>query len=88
MTAPRRLPARADQYATCRIRRFDLALRLRLSDSEQGIGSKVDTEFSLEAGDSFGCPSTLPHRYRNPGVEEAEVIWAITPSGSLRTEEV
>ncbi|MGE0723890.1 MAG: helix-turn-helix domain-containing protein [Alphaproteobacteria bacterium] len=35
--------------------------------------------FSLEAGDSFGFPSTLPHRYRNPGGEEAEVIWAITP---------
>lgn len=35
--------------------------------------------FSLEAGDSFGFPSTLPHRYSNPGTEEAEVIWAITP---------
>lgn len=33
----------------------------------------------LEAGDSFGFASTLPHRYRNPGQEEAEVIWAITP---------
>jgi transcriptional regulator with XRE-family HTH domain len=35
--------------------------------------------FLLEAGDSFGFPSSLPHRYRNPGTEEAEVIWAITP---------
>jgi transcriptional regulator with XRE-family HTH domain len=35
--------------------------------------------FLLEAGDSFGFPSTLPHRYRNPGTDEAEVIWAITP---------
>jgi len=35
--------------------------------------------FLLEAGDSFGFSSTLPHRYRNPGTEEAEVIWAITP---------
>jgi transcriptional regulator with XRE-family HTH domain len=35
--------------------------------------------FLLVAGDSFGFPSTLPHRYRNPGSEEAEVIWAITP---------
>ena len=35
--------------------------------------------FLLEAGDSFGFPSSLPHRYRNPGMEEAEVIWAITP---------
>jgi transcriptional regulator with XRE-family HTH domain len=35
--------------------------------------------FLLAAGDSFGFPSTLPHRYRNPGREETEVIWAITP---------
>lgn len=35
--------------------------------------------FLLVAGDSFGFPSTLPHRYRNPGSGEAEVIWAITP---------
>jgi transcriptional regulator with XRE-family HTH domain len=35
--------------------------------------------FLLEAGDSFGFPSTLKHRYRNPDTEEAEVIWAITP---------
>jgi transcriptional regulator with XRE-family HTH domain len=33
----------------------------------------------LEAGDSFGFSSALPHRYRNPGTEEAVVIWAITP---------
>lgn len=35
--------------------------------------------FLLEAGDSFGFPSTRKHRYRNPGTEETEVIWAITP---------
>ena len=33
----------------------------------------------LEAGDSFGFQSTLAHRYRNPGPDETEVIWAITP---------
>ena len=33
----------------------------------------------LEAGDSFGFQSALPHRYRNPGPDETEVIWAITP---------
>ena len=33
----------------------------------------------LEAGDSFGFKSALPHRYRNPGADETEVIWAITP---------
>ncbi len=38
-----------------------------------------DRKFVLEAGDSFGFPSNLPHRYRNPGPGEAEVIWAITP---------
>jgi transcriptional regulator with XRE-family HTH domain len=33
----------------------------------------------LEAGDSFGFQSSLPHHYRNPGTDEAEVIWAVTP---------
>ena len=35
--------------------------------------------FRLEAGDSFGFPSSLPHRYCNPGDVETEVIWAMTP---------
>jgi transcriptional regulator with XRE-family HTH domain len=38
-----------------------------------------EEEFELQTGDSFGFPSHLPHSYRNPGPEEAEVIWAITP---------
>jgi len=38
-----------------------------------------DRHFRLNAGDSFGFPSTTPHRYRNPGRQEAVVIWAITP---------
>ena len=33
----------------------------------------------LETGDSFGFESTRPHRYRNPGADETEVVWAITP---------
>lgn len=33
----------------------------------------------LETGDSFGFQSTRPHRYRNPGSDETEVVWAITP---------
>jgi transcriptional regulator with XRE-family HTH domain len=33
----------------------------------------------LEAGDSFGFESTRPHRYRNPGSDETEIVWAITP---------
>lgn len=35
--------------------------------------------FLLEEGDSFGFPSTTPHRYRNPGAVPARVVWAITP---------
>ena len=33
----------------------------------------------LETGDSFAFESTRPHRYRNPGPDETEVVWAITP---------
>jgi transcriptional regulator with XRE-family HTH domain len=35
--------------------------------------------FQLEAGDSFGFKSSQPHRYRNPGIDETEIVWAITP---------
>lgn len=35
--------------------------------------------FILAEGDSFSFPSTMPHRYRNPGKVEAVVVWAITP---------
>jgi len=38
-----------------------------------------DKQFDLQPGDSFGFASSLPHRYRNPGPGEAEVVWAITP---------
>jgi len=38
-----------------------------------------DDRFMLYEGDSFGFPSTMPHRYRNPGQSETRVIWAITP---------
>lgn len=38
-----------------------------------------DQTFLLEAGDSFGFPSTLPHKYSNPGDVETIVIWAVTP---------
>lgn len=38
-----------------------------------------DKHFMLGEGDSFTFPSTLPHRYRNPGGVETVVIWAITP---------
>ncbi len=36
--------------------------------------------FHLEEGDSFSFSSQEPHRYRNPGKQETEVIWVITPS--------
>lgn len=33
----------------------------------------------LATGDSFSFPSTSPHRYRNPGLADTVVIWAMTP---------
>ncbi len=38
-----------------------------------------DKRFRLRAGDSFSFPSSLPHRFRNPGREEAVLVWANTP---------
>jgi len=35
--------------------------------------------FLLKQGDSFAFKSSTPHRYRNPGPNDAVVIWAITP---------
>lgn len=43
---------------------------------EMWIGDK---HFLLSQGDSFTFPSSLPHRYCNPGTTETVVIWAITP---------
>ncbi len=43
---------------------------------ELWIGSK---HFLLSEGDSFAFPSSLPHRYGNPGKTETIVVWAITP---------
>jgi transcriptional regulator with XRE-family HTH domain len=45
---------------------------------EMWIGDK---HFVLQQGDSFRFPSTTPHRYCNPGLVEAVVIWTITPPG-------
>ena len=36
-------------------------------------------EYELRAGDSFSFPSTLKHRYSNPGDEETRVIWCTSP---------
>jgi transcriptional regulator with XRE-family HTH domain len=36
-------------------------------------------EMLLNKGDSFTFESSKPHRYWNPGDEDAVVIWAITP---------
>jgi transcriptional regulator with XRE-family HTH domain len=33
----------------------------------------------LHAGDGYYFPSNLPHRFRNPGAEECEVVSAATP---------
>jgi transcriptional regulator with XRE-family HTH domain len=43
---------------------------------ELWIGDKC---FTLREGDSFSFPSTMPHRYRNPGNVEAVTVWVITP---------
>jgi len=36
-------------------------------------------KYSLSRGDSFFFPSTIPHRYRNPGKVTARVVWINTP---------
>ncbi len=33
----------------------------------------------LSAGDAFRFPSTLPHRFDNPGTARAVILWAVTP---------
>ena len=38
-----------------------------------------DATHTLRAGDSFSFDSDTPHRYYNPGPEEAVVVWANTP---------
>jgi transcriptional regulator with XRE-family HTH domain len=36
-------------------------------------------KYEIGEGESFYFPSHIPHDWRNNGVEEAEVIWVITP---------
>ncbi len=38
-----------------------------------------DDVIHLKAGDSFSYPSTIPHRFRNAGHEEARMVWAMAP---------
>ncbi len=38
-----------------------------------------DATHMLRTGDSFSFDSDTPHRYYNPGPEEAVVVWANTP---------
>jgi len=35
--------------------------------------------FRLQTGDSFSFSADIPHRYRNPGTVEAQIVWANTP---------
>ncbi len=35
--------------------------------------------YEIETGESFYFPSHIPHDWRNNGMEDAEVIWVITP---------
>ena len=41
-----------------------------------GLDSK---EFRLKAGDSFYFESATPHRWKNPGRSETQVLWVNTP---------
>ncbi|GAB3288733.1 cupin domain-containing protein [Parasphingorhabdus pacifica] len=38
-----------------------------------------ETSYDLQAGDAINFESTRPHRYENPGDEEAVSVWALTP---------
>jgi transcriptional regulator with XRE-family HTH domain len=44
------------------------------------IFSIAGKNYHLRKGDSFYFPSHLPHGFRNPGTEIAEVIWFNTPA--------
>jgi len=39
-----------------------------------------DEEYRLEAGDALTFSGTLAHSVSNPGPDEAEVVWALTPA--------
>ena len=43
---------------------------------EIALGEKT---FRLRSGDSFSFPSDIPHTFRNPGENDALVVWANTP---------
>ena len=45
-------------------------LEIVLRDSER---------YTLKAGESLYYPSTIEHRWRNPGTEEAQALWVNTP---------
>lgn len=56
------------------------------SGDEAGVLLKGELElwvgeqhFVLSEGDSFSFPSGTPHRYRNPGASDAELVWVVTP---------
>lgn len=38
-----------------------------------------EQHFTLDEGDSFSFASSTPHRYRNPGSTQTELIWVVTP---------
>ena len=43
---------------------------------ELSLGEEI---YTLRAGDSFSFKSNNPHRYHNPGPDEAVVVWSNTP---------
>ena len=40
-----------------------------------------DTVYDLGAGDALTFSCRTPHRWTNPGVDEARALWIITPAG-------
>lgn len=36
-------------------------------------------KFLLNTGDSFSLKADIPHKYRNPGDQPAQIVWANTP---------
>jgi len=47
---------------------------------EGAVELTIDGEtFALEPGDSYSFPSSLPHRFYNPGGSQAVFVWVITP---------
>ena len=50
-----------------------------MSNSIEGVGQHYREPAILGAGDGYYFDSTLPHRFRNLGEEECEIVSVCTP---------